>query len=421
MTTSTRIFISVCEASADVHAASLVRAARERGYTWDFYGLTGPKLRELGVETVFDFASHAAMLSGVLGLIRGGWRAIRAVEQAWDARRPDVVVLLDSPELHLKLARRAKKRGIPVVYYIAPQTWASRAYRNRQIARDIDRLACILPFEEEYFGRGIQGLRDSGIEGKRCRAEYVGHPLFEALQREKPISDTVEFLKARAAGRPVVAILPGSRRHVIAAMLPRQLEVVQRLRVTGTDVYAAISFVDEAARIQVRKLLTAAASANGSAASTDDADLGIDLIVADNASLLTAADLVLVASGTATLHVAHYRKPMIVMYDAGRLMRVLHAAIGRFILTTPHLSLVNILAGSRIVPEFMPFIRDTAPIAAVAKQLLVDSTWRELMIRQLDEVVAPLEQSRASERVCDIIDELLQTRVGTWEGGKVGT
>ncbi len=137
MLTAAHIFISVAEESADVHAASLVRAARERLPGCKFYGLTGPRLRELGVETVFDFTSHAAMLSGVLGVVGRALKAVKAVERSWRERRPDLVVLLDSPELHLRLARRAKKLGLPVLYYIAPQTWASRAGRNRQTPGDL--------------------------------------------------------------------------------------------------------------------------------------------------------------------------------------------------------------------------------------------------------------------------------------------
>ncbi len=132
-----------------------------------------------------------------------------------------------------------------------------------------------------------------------------------------------------------------------------------------------------------------------------------EVVVANNASLLNAADLVLVASGTATLEVAYYRKPMIVMYDAGRLMSGLYRTLGRWLIRTPHLCLVNILAGRRVVPEFMPYVPDVAAVAKVADVLLSDAIWRELMVRQLDEIVRPLEQSKASAAVCAIIDEML--------------
>jgi lipid-A-disaccharide synthase len=469
-----RIFISVAEESADVHAAALVRAVRQQGYDWTFHGLTGPRLRELGVETVFDFASRAAMLSGVLGVIGHARRAVRAVEKSWRERRPDLVVLLDSPELHLGvaelgipgLAARARRRGIPVLYYIAPQTWAARAWRNRWIVRDIDRLACILPFEEAYFRRaaGLNCNREGAATSPECargtvaplllreglgegrspapcdpplvpprrgdgcgrfHAEYVGHPLFETLREERPIAETVEFLKTRAGGRPIVALLPGSRRHVIDAMLPRQLEVVRRLRAAGRDVYAAISCVSEERREQIRGVLsqgaagfslrgTARAEARGSLMGADDP--GVDIVVAGNASLLTAADLVLVASGTATLEVAYYRKPMVVMYDAGGLLRWPYRLLGRLVVRLPHLSLVNILAGARVVPEFMPFIGDVGPIATVAGQLLSDETWRRLMVRQLDEIVRPLEGSQASANVCRIMAEMLGGKEGLSKG-----
>jgi lipid-A-disaccharide synthase len=262
----------------------------------------------------------------------------------------------------------------------------------------------------------------------RFRAEYVGHPLFETLRQERPIPETVEFLGSRAAGRPIVALLPGSRQHVIRALLPLQLDVVRRLRAAGHAVYAVISCVSNERRQQIRGILAqcplcATALLRGSAPHVGDpprragsgpmpqvdvADAGIDVVVADNASLLSAADLVLVASGTATLHVAYYRKPMIVMYDAGRWLYWPHRLLGRFILKTPHLSLVNILAGARVVPEFMPFVRDVGPVAAVAGQLLTDTTWRNLMVQQIDAVVRPLESSAASAKVCRLMGEMLE-------------
>ncbi len=388
-----RVFISVAEDSADLHAACLVRAARRHLPGCEFYGLTGPRLRVLGVQTVFDLASHAAMLSGAIGLLGRAWKAIRQVERCWRKDRPDLVVLLDSPELHLRLARRAKRLGLPVLYYIAPQTWAARQGRNRQIARDVDHLACILPFEEEYF-------RQFGVQ-----ADYVGHPLFESLRQAPPRAEVVEGLRWRARGRPIVALLPGSRRHVISAMLPRQLEVLRRLQAAGKPVYAAISCASEARRPQIAGLVAESLPAReGSAPAVDPS---ADIIVDDNASLLTAADLALVASGTATLLVAAYRRPMVVMYDAGGWLRLPYRLFGRLVVRLPHLSLVNVLAGARVVPEFMPFVRDLDAVAAVVGQLLVDSAWRSLMVRQLDELVRPLENLEASARVCRMMARML--------------
>ena len=382
MAKTRRVFISVAEDSADVHAASLLRRAAERLPGYDFHGLTGPRMRALGAETVFDFTGHAAMLTGVFSVLRQAREALRAVEVSWKEAPPDVVVLLDSPELHLRLARRARRLGLPVLYYIAPQTWASRAYRNRSIARDVDRLACILPFEQAYF-------RQAGV-----RAEYVGHPLFEALIRETP--DAAEVERLSSGEGKLVALLPGSRRHVIDALLPRQLQVIRHMMDAGVRVRTAVSCVGPERHEQIRQHITRAG-------------VGAE-ILADNASLLTAADLVLVASGTATLQVAHYRKPMVVMYDGGRMLYWPHRLLGRWLLTTPHLSLVNILAGSRVVPEFMPFVPDTEPVARLATRLLEDVDWRSVMADQLDSVVRPLSAQKASERVCAMIAELAEAR-----------
>lgn len=399
---SARVFISVAEDSADMHAASLVRAAQALLPGCRFYGLTGPRMRAAGVDSLFDLTSRAAMLTGVLSVLAAARAAVCEVRRAWLEQPPDLAVLLDSPELNLHLAGIARRMGIPVLYYIAPQTWASRAGRNRKIARRVDRLACILPFEEAYF-------RSQGVP-----ATYVGHPLFEALAREAVDPAGVARLRGEQpehagagrgsataavpggtpAGRPLVALLPGSRRHVIERVLPLQLRVAQLLRSRGIPARVAISAVSPERAPAIRE--TALRS-------------GLDaaVVVADNATLLAAADLVLVASGTATLHVACYRKPMIVMYDAGPLLAPLHRAFGRRFLRTPHLSLVNVLAGRRVVPEFMPYVPDVETVADVAVQLLGDGMWRRLMVAQLDDLVRPLEGSRASENVCRMIGELL--------------
>lgn len=361
-----------------------MRAADAGEREWSFRGLTGPRMRARGAETIFDMTAQAAMLAGAAKLVRRAWQALGAAEKSWREQRPDVVVLLDSPELHLPMAKRAKRAGIPVVYYIAPQTWASRPGRNKRIARDVDRLACILPFEQDFF-------QSAGV-----RASFVGHPLFEALARENPDRGVVDRL--RSGEGPLIALLPGSRKHVIRAMLPLQLRVLSRLKELGISHQAAVSAVDEDRAGAIRRLIREDTTHTGGSP---------EVVVDDNAGLLSAADLVLVASGTATLHVAHYRKPMVVMYDAGAALRLPHRLFGRYILKTPHLSLVNILARRRVVPEFMPFVDDTALVASVCSQLLRDEAWRRLMSRQIDEVVRPLAGACASENVCAMIEEML--------------
>ncbi len=383
-----QVFLSVAEDSADMHAAALVRTAASALPSARFHGLTGPRLRALGVETVFDLTAHAAMLAGVLGVIRRGWQALRAIERSWQTRRPDLVLLLDSPELNLRLARRARALGVPVLYYIAPQTWASRAGRNRRIATDVDHLACILPFEEPYF-------RAAGVS-----ASYVGHPLFESLATAPADPQRVRDL--RAGGGALLALLPGSRRQVIEATLPMQLRIAQRLAARSVACRLAISAVDARRAAWIDAILQQSQARS-------DPHPPARVVVADNASLLTAADLVLVASGTATLEVAHYRAPQIVLYDAG-FLGAAYSIGGKFVVSAPHLSLVNLLAGARIVPEFMPRVPDLDAVAAVAQALLGDERWRQRMRDGVDRCLAPLEASRPSVRVCELMRELVERR-----------
>lgn len=393
-----RIFISAAEHSADVHGAALLRAAADHLPAAAFFGLCGPRMQASGAVALADLTAHSAMLSHVGGVLGRALRAVRAVERSWDADPPDLVVLLDSPELHLGitelgvpgLAPRARRRGLPVLYYIAPQTWAARAWRNSRLRGCVDQLACILPFEQAYFrARGIA-------------CEFVGHPLFESLAQQSPNPEVVATL--RDPSGPTIALLPGSRRSVIDAILPLQLDVVRRLAARGVRPMVGVSCVSEERRAQIQSQVLRAA--------LPLADGRVRVLVGDNASLLSAADLVLVASGTATLEVAHHRKPMIVMYDAGRLLLTLQRTIGRRFIRTPHLSLVNLLANARVVPEFMPAMPDPDAVAHVAAQLLHDLTWRRLMIDQLDALVRPLTATRASARVCELMGRTARARDG---------
>jgi lipid-A-disaccharide synthase len=363
-----------------MHAAALIRRAADLLPQCTFYGLAGPRMRQAGAQSLLDLTQHAAMLTGIARLAGRGWRAIRMAKRSWRADRPDLAILMDSGTLHLPMARRARKLGIPVLYYIAPQTWASRAYRNRTLRNCVDRVACILPFEQEYF-------RSVGV-----RATFVGHPLFEAIRGEKPDAQRVDWLR-RGEG-PLVALLPGSREQVIRSLLPIQLRVVQHLRQRGVRVRVAVSSTSTERTRQIDALLRK---------HHED----VPIVEQDLPTLLTACDLALVASGTATLHAAAYQSPMIVMYDAGRALRLPYRVAGRAVIRTPHLSLVNILAGRRIVPEFMPFVPDAEPVACVAHELLRDETWRRQMQVDVSSIAASLAGPEASVRVCELIREMV--------------
>ena len=371
------IFVSAAEPSADLHGAALIRATRATCPSARFVGVAGPRMVEAGCESIFDMTRHAGMLLGAVGAVGKAIAMLKTSERHLRRYPFDAAVLIDSPTLHLPLAAKAQAVGVPVLYYIAPQLWAWGAHRIYQLRHRVDRVAAILPFEEEYFRR--QGVN----------ATYVGHPL--ADRWADTTIDQNAVAQIRSHGDPVVALLPGSRKHVVKSVLPGQLEVARHIVAAIPGASAAVS----AANAQVTPTVRSAIQGR-----TPE----IRLYTSQYAELIQAADLVLVASGTAALEVAFHRKPMIVMYNASR---VFYHLVARWLIRTKHLSLPNILAGRKIVPEFMPYFTATRPIAERAIELLRSDDARERMVHDLDEMVSPLTKSRASRRTAELLLDMI--------------
>ena len=355
-----RIFISVAEPSADLHAGSLIQAVRARVPEADFVGVAGPRMVDRGCTSLFDMTSHSTMLAGVVSNVGRALRMFSLVDRTLGSQPFDAAVVVDSPTLHLPMARRLKARGIPVLYFIAPQTWAWAEYRVGQIRRQTDRLAVILPFEEAYF------------QGHGCEATYVGHPLFDVLTKRRQDPSFGSQIPADAG--PIITILPGSRKHVVTEVFPGQIEVARRIKRRFRKAHFLVSVANPQTAGIIDGLIA-------------KAGMSFDLHTGRNVDLITAADLVLVASGTATLETAYYHKPMIVMYNSSR---VGYQLIGRWLISTKFFSLVNILAGRELVPEFMPYYRSPTPIAEKAIEMLNNPTGLEKTANALRELIQPL-------------------------------
>jgi lipid-A-disaccharide synthase len=372
------VFLSVAEQSADLHGASLIRAIRDAAQGATFVGATGPKMVAEGCESVFDMTSHQAMLTGALGNAGRAYRMLNVCEQRFRVEHFDACVVIDSPMLHLPLAARAQQAGVPVLYYIAPQMWAWGRYRVCKLRHRVDRVACIMPFEEKFF-------REQGVD-----ARFVGHPLADQFAEKHIDSRTVRAIRGRSD--LIVALLPGSRKQVVSSVLLGQLEVARRIAAEVPGVSFGISVANDRVRGVVESMATGA---------------GVDYALhdQDHSELIEAADLVLVASGTTTLEVASHYKPMIVMYQASRLM---YHLIGRWMISTPYYSLPNILAGREVVPEFMPFFTSTEPIAARAIELLRSLEARQAMSTELAGVVRPLRDGNASANTAAMLIDMIR-------------
>lgn len=358
-------------------------------------GLGGPGLQGAGVELLAETVSNAAM--GLAAVWRA-WevsRLLGRVREAWAQRRPDLLVCTDSWSFHVHLCRLAKSMGVPVLYYIAPQTWASREGRVRTLARLVDKLACILPFEEAYF-------RGFGVD-----ATYVGHPLWDRLPQEVFVGD-----RERAAGEklrvregPVVGVLPGSRRGVARANWPRLRRVMEQLRERVPGVRFRVPLT-AASRDVVRPESLAA----DTVAELDAVDKLVGGVGLDG-----GCDVCVCVSGTAALHVAAYTVPMVVVYHGNP---VLWHLVGRWVVRTRTYSLVNLLSGGperitygrHIVPEFIPWYGPVEPVVAEVTGLLTDAGRRAAMRAELARVVAPLARRGASRRAAELAAELLQRR-----------
>ena len=371
------VFISAAEPSADLHAASLIRAVHDRRPEVRFAGVAGPAMQNQGCWPIFDMTRHSAMLLGALRAVPPALKLLATAARHLKRYPFQAAVLVDSPMLNLPIARRAKRQGVPVLYYVAPQLWAWGEHRLRRIRARVDRMAVILPFEETYF-------RDRGID-----ATYVGHPLFDTLADQPPDPSGVGAIHDR--GRPVLAVLPGSRKHVVEEVLRGQLEIVSRLRKQLPDLHAGISVANDRVAAVVDRMV---------------ARSGVLAVTyrRRNADLLTAADLALVASGTATLEVAYHHTPMIVMYNANRWA---YRLIGRWFIRTRHLSLVNIIAGRDLVPEFMPYYTSIAPIAGRAAELLSNPDARRQMSAALADLLDPLVKTGASHNTAEMLLDMI--------------
>lgn len=356
------LLVSAGEASGDLYAASLVEALLRRDPGLRFFGCAGPRMRRAGVETVVDSSSLAvAGLLEVVTHIPRIYGEYRKLLRAARERRPGAAILTDSPDFHLRLAKRLKRLGIPVIYLVAPQVWAWRKGRIPAMRRAIDRLLCIFPFEPAFF-------QTHGIA-----ATYIGHPLCRIVRPSAPLAE-LSRRYGLSEGVPLITLLPGSRTGEILRHLPRLLDAVERI---------------QAAR-PARFALSLPAGFGARAALTKFEErfrrLSIQISEGETWDLLACSDLALAASGTVTIEAALIGAPMIVFYR----VRALSWLMGKMLVRVPFYSMVNLLAGRRVVPELIQSDFTGPALAAEALRLLGSPESLTAMRAGLREVAAKL-------------------------------
>lgn len=287
MTNPLRVLMVAGEASGDLHGAALVRALHARRPDIDVAGVGGSHLREAGMQILVDTSSVSTMgFTETFGTLGRLFSMYRLLVRFLDERRPDLVVLIDYPEFNLLLARQAKRRRIPVFYFIGPQVWAWRAGRVRKIRRRVDKMGVVFPFEPALYNDGSD------------LAEFIGHPLLDMVRPTRSRTDTLERYGLDSEKRTLV-LLPGSRRKEVRALLQPMCEAAEILRGEGWQATLALApGLDERALNQ---------ALGGRSAS---------FVVAkgDTYNVVAAADAAIVASGTATLETALLGCPMVIVY-----------------------------------------------------------------------------------------------------------
>lgn len=368
-----RILIVTGEASGDLHGANLATAIQALRPDARLFGVGGARMKAAGVELV-----HGIERLDVIGLL--GFAQVRAVARTYRAlsrllrREPfDVVVLIDNPGLNLRLSRVAARAGHRVVYYIAPQVWAWHPGRIRQIARTVRRMLVILPFEEGLF-------RSAGIP-----CDFVGHPLLDAMA---PSYDRVELRKrfGLETDAPVIGLLPGSREKEVRSLLPVMLEAAQHLRHS----YPGIGIVVAQASSIPNGCITTLAEGSG---------LEVRVIRDQPNEVMAVSDLLLVASGTATLQAAVIGTPMVIVYR----LPWLTYWIARCLVTVDCIGLVNIVAGRRIVPELIQHEAIPERLYEEAARLLRDRAACDEMRAALRAVRQSLGEAGASRRAAELV------------------
>jgi lipid-A-disaccharide synthase len=396
-----RVFITVGEASGDLYAAYLIRELLAMDPTLIIEGMGGEAMRAAGATVHADTVEHATMGLRVIFRYTEITRMLKWTAEYFKKNQPDLQICIDSWAMNWHWARQTHTLGVPVLYYIPPQLWASRPGRIKRLSKYVDRVACILPWEEKFYA-------DRGV-----RATFVGLPLFDLLPPQKEIVDSARFPHVP----PVIGILPGSRRSVVNNNLIHQLDVADEVIKKYPGAIFLIPTMPATHLVVWRILRDRYLPKDSPQPGPDEVHsigpftFGLRKID----EMVPKCDLCLTVSGTATLHVACYNVPLIVVY---RISPIMWYALGWLVKTRTY-SLVNLLSDDKhpIVPEFIPWFGSNAPVIAKTLEYLENPALLAEQRRRLDGLIHTLRKPGASRNAARVAIELMEARGKTLPPG----
>ncbi len=374
-----QIMVVAGEVSGDQHAADLVAQLKKRLPDARFFGMGGARLGEQGVDLIYSASEVSVMgITEVLPKLRRILQVMNGLKRSAQHRQPACAILVDSPDFNLRLARKLKRLGIPVAYYVSPMVWAWRRGRIETIADCVDQVLCILPFEEAIYRR-------AGV-----RARYVGNPVLDQL----PAPAEKEEFRARLGldpQRPTLALLPGSRMPEVRRILPAMVGAAQELAAERAGLQVVIPVAPSIPTEEIRSRF---------------AGSGIEPTLVDGRApeVIGASDAAVIASGTAVLEASLMQRPFAVVYRVS----LLSYLVGRVMLRVAHIALVNLLLGKRLVPELLQGSMTPRRIAAEVRRFWNPGPDRDQILSGLAELRAKLGPRGAASRAADAIVSLLR-------------
>src|SRR3989304_2564993 len=368
---SRKIFISAGESSGDIHGANLMRSLLKRNAHIKFYGLGKEKMKQAGLHCLHDMSTKSLMWLHVLTELSTFLKMKKDCIQFFKQERPCTVILIDYCGFNFYLAKAAKKLGIPVIYYVSPQLWAHGPWRVKKMKKLVDKLLVIYPFEKQFY------------ENADIPVVYVGHPLFDEICKEGVNEGVVSELK-KQFGETIVSFLPGSRRQEIVRLLPLFLESAIQINQVIPSAKFLISCSDE----QHFDLINAI---------TKEFTVPCKIVVGNAHEVIKASTLCIAGSGTITLQIAYYLKPMIIAYKISPIAYF----IARPFLTTPYIGLANKLASKMIVPERLMCRANSDWLVNQAIQLLDNPQKKQDCIYELSLLMNEIAKPGASEHAAD--------------------